>query len=158
MTGPIPLPVATYTTDLNRVSTWATPAVVMPLTHTWRGRSSINRPVQSPAREMVSRNPVWPGVGMLANECHSNSGCRLIAVDEPANGVVWVKRVITACPEGRVCSTATLRSRSQGSAMLSVNSTSIQNAPLCSRLAPRSTDASKVCAQNNSNAAHPANR
>ena len=40
---------------------FATPAVVMPLTHTRAGMSSMNDPVQSPAREMVSRNPGRPG-------------------------------------------------------------------------------------------------
>ncbi len=41
----------------------ATPAVVMPLTHTCDGASSMNEPVQSPAREMVSRKPGRPGAG-----------------------------------------------------------------------------------------------
>ncbi|MGX1370195.1 hypothetical protein RKD19_005554 [Streptomyces canus] len=41
----------------------ATPAVVMPLTQTFAGRSSMKAPVQSPAREMVSRKPGWAGCG-----------------------------------------------------------------------------------------------
>jgi hypothetical protein len=49
--------------------------------------SSMRDPVQSPAREIVSRNPLRPGAGTLAKECHSSKGFRLTAVDEPANGV-----------------------------------------------------------------------
>lgn len=46
----------------------------------------MNEPVQSPAREMVSRKPERPGAGTLAKECHSLSGLRLIAVEEAGEG------------------------------------------------------------------------
>jgi hypothetical protein len=83
----MPLPVATQMTRLNNRSMLPTPAVGMPLTHRWAGRSSIKAAVQSPARDMVNRNPLSPGAGTLAKECHSSRGLRLTAVEEPANGV-----------------------------------------------------------------------
>ncbi len=99
----------------------ATPAVVMPFTQTRDGMSSMNEPVQSPAREIVSRKPDSPGVGTLAKECHSFRGLRLTAVEEPAKGVSpWSKRARTTWDEGRSTRTSTLRSRSQGRATLKV--------------------------------------
>ena len=74
---------------------------------------------------MVSRKPGSPGEGTLAKECHSRSGLRLIAVEEPAKGVTpWSKRASATCEEGRSMRTATRRSRSQGSATLKVTSAS----------------------------------
>ncbi|GGY12567.1 hypothetical protein GCM10010384_17350 [Streptomyces djakartensis] len=130
----------------------ATPAVVMPFTHTRSGRSSMKEPVQSPAREMVRRKPDSPGAGTLANECHWLSGLRLIAVEEPANGVSpWSKRASTTCAEGRSRRTSTLRSRSQGRATLKVTTART----------PTSTgpgDDSSVCVRNRARAVQPPKR
>ncbi len=130
----------------------ATPAVVMPFTQTFAGMSSMNDPVQSPALEIVSRNPDSPGAGTLAKECHSLSGLRLIAVDEPAKGVSpWSKRARTTCEEGRSRRTSTLRSLSQGRATLKVTTdrTATSTGP---------GDARRVCVQNRARAVQPPKR
>jgi hypothetical protein len=59
----------------------------VPRTQTWDGGSSMNRPVQSPAREISTRYPVWPGVVTVAKACHSRSGLRLIPTADANAGV-----------------------------------------------------------------------
>ena len=49
-----------------------------PRTHRCDGGSSMNRDVQSPARETSSRYPDRPGVLTVAKACHSRSGLRLM--------------------------------------------------------------------------------
>jgi hypothetical protein len=62
-----------------------------------------------------------PGDGMLAKECHSSSGLRLMGIDDPAKGGhSVVKEVSAACEDGRSTRIYTRRSRSHGRAMLMV--------------------------------------
>ena len=83
----MPLPVATQTTRVKSVTMLVTPATGMPFTHTWLGWLSMSDRVQSPARDTMSRQPGLPGDGMVAKECHSSSGLRLMGIDDPAKGV-----------------------------------------------------------------------
>lgn len=62
-------------------------AVGMPRTHRCDGGSSMNWPVQSPAREISNRYPGRPGVVTVANECHSPSALRLIPTADITAGV-----------------------------------------------------------------------
>ena len=80
------LPVATQTTRVKSFTMLATPATGMPFTHTWLGWLSMSDRVQSPARDTMSRKPGLPVDGMLAKECHSSSGLRLMGIDDPAKG------------------------------------------------------------------------
>eukprot|EP01025_Chloroclados_australasicus_P051672 TRINITY_DN6025_c0_g2_i8.p9 TRINITY_DN6025_c0_g2~~TRINITY_DN6025_c0_g2_i8.p9 ORF type:complete len:101 (-),score=8.78 TRINITY_DN6025_c0_g2_i8:1171-1473(-) len=99
--GPKPLPVATKTTFGNNFCTKAIPATGTPLIQTCEGGSSMNFPVQSPAREMINRYPDLPGDGMHAKGCHSAKGFRLIAIVAPGKALLPQSRfVIIACEDG----------------------------------------------------------
>ena len=106
---------------------FATPAVGMPLTQTCDGASSMNLPVQSPAREIVSRKPGSPGDGhvgervplaeRVAADRGRRAGERRDAVVEPRERDVGGRHdQLDRHP----------RSRSHGSAMLNVTTARTQ--------------------------------
>lgn len=97
------------------VSMFATPAVAIPLIQKCVGGLSIIRDVQSPALEIISRNPFSPAFGMFAKECHSNNGSIEIGEYEPGKaGCTSVNRTMMAWSDGFEISTGTLRRYSQG--------------------------------------------
>ncbi|KAI6765158.1 hypothetical protein HG531_012257 [Fusarium graminearum] len=119
--GPIPEPVATRTTFLNRGAMARTPEAGVPRVQMDVGGFSMMRFVQSPALETTIEKPLPLGSGIAAKACHSTNGRSVMRTprDEQGGGT-----------------TLTRRSLVQGRAMHNVMSDSSQIVGLCASAGP----------------------